>query len=233
MQIDAVCNAIAVNATKLANAPRVINRHRDHSIAKSALAVNMHCVARFKRSRARWVDHLDSKCRHTDCQHVAFLSCHGPSLRSGRRIEDHQFLSLLRRLCISNATCNCLTQPRHTALHYAQRITAHLAKLLAGVVIHLFDGATRKNVVKLIQEHRLPRAVKRHARCLRTRCIAGHTSARARQRLAKPQHAFRATIRFLDPCLTGVGTAMQLQIELTVPYLDVLAIAPQRALRLV
>ena len=136
-------------------------------------------------------------------------------------------------MCISSANGDYLRKPGHSTLHGAQRVAAHLAELLAGVVIHLFDGATGKDVVKLIQEHRLPRAIKRHARCLRARGIAGHASARARQRLAKPQHAFRAAIGFFDPCLTGVGATVQLQIELAIPDLDVLAITPHRALRLV
>ena len=96
VRISAVCDTIALDATKFTDSPCVINRYGDHSIAKGALAVHVHCIARIQLRRACGVDHLDSKRRHTNCQHIAFLGCQRPALRRGGGIEYHQLLSLRR-----------------------------------------------------------------------------------------------------------------------------------------
>ena len=224
----AVYKAITINPAQFADPSGVINRHGDNSIAKRAVTIHMDCHFGLCLRRSRRINHLNTKGWHANGKHIAILSSEHATLRSRCCIEDHE---LFRRRTRAPITRGC-RHPCHPALNNAHRIATHLVHLLTGIVIDLLDGTSRKYVVELVEQHRLPCPIKRHARFLSKCAITHHASPRACKRLAKPQHAFCTAISFFNPCLACVSAAVQFQIQFAIPDFDVLAIAPQRALRL-
>jgi hypothetical protein len=213
-----------VGAAQLGHAAGIVDRRPQESVRERPFALDAHGVRGVWLRRAPRVDDAHAHRRHAHREHLAFLGGERPGLRRGRRVHDDE--RALGRGRVRG-------EPRHPLLDRAHRRAPGVRHLRPRVVVHLADRAPGQDVVELVEEDELPRAVERLARGVGRARLAAGPGTRARERLRQAQLALGAAVRLLDPRLARVRAAVELQVELAVPDPHALARAPQRALGVV